>query len=211
VANRTLRSDDPFRPDTHLLDVRLVIPLPDIVLTAGNEPSLYQVFIKCQSQDVGTSGQLGWKADHLYAALIFYLLWQGPTPWDNFWPNWPVDIGPPSHDTFIAAQAEREESKQQRQATVREQVLLAVKTLRLYEANTSNRHPHIFCSSNFSIIFRQSVSSGTMRSNMSTRRQSARSLRPPTTFARSRAPRNSLLEQKTLPVACCTVAFCAKL
>jgi hypothetical protein len=83
-------------------------------------------------------------ADCLYAALVFYLLWQGPMPWDDFWPNWPVDVDPPSHDPFIAAQAKREESEQQQQATVREKVLLAVKTLRLYEANTSDRHPRIF-------------------------------------------------------------------
>jgi hypothetical protein len=128
------------------LDIRLFIPFSDIVPTAGNEPALYQAFIRRQALDIGaysTSGPSGWKvgqplADRLYAALIFYLLWQGPMLWDDFWPDWPVDVGLPSHYAFVAAQAKCEESKQQCQAMVREQVLLAIKTLRLYEANTSN-------------------------------------------------------------------------
>jgi hypothetical protein len=152
VANGALRTDDRFCPDAHLLDVRLIIPFADIVPTGGNDPSMYQVFIKRQLQDVSTystSSQMGWKAgrpfaDHLYAALIFYLLWQGPTPWEDFWPNFPVDVGPLSHDAFIAAQAERDKGERQREATAREQALLAVRTLRLYEANTNDRHPRVF-------------------------------------------------------------------
>jgi hypothetical protein len=152
VANGALRTDDLFRPDAHLLDICLVIPFADIVPTGGNNPSLYQVFIKRQLQDVSaysTSSQTGWKAgqplaDRLYATLVFYLLWQGPTPWDDFWPDWPVNVFPPSHNAFIAAQAKRDEGERQREAKAREQALLAVKTLRLYEPNTNDRHTCVF-------------------------------------------------------------------
>jgi hypothetical protein len=154
-AHAALRFNAPLRSESRLLAARLSTTFAEVVPPAGSQMSHrpnYVAFMQNLTEDKGvcsTSKETWWSqgrplADHLYAGLVFYLLWQGPTKKEPFWPEWdPAIAGPPSWESHLAAQETRDYVNQQRHATIREQWRVGQLLRKLYETNTDSRHPRI--------------------------------------------------------------------
>jgi hypothetical protein len=154
-AHSALRFNAPLRPESRLLAARLSSTFAEVVPMYGSQMSHrpnYVTFMQNMTEDKGvcsTSGETWWSqgrplADRLYAGLVFYLLWHGPTKKEPFWPEWdPTLAGPPSLESHLAAQETRDYVSRLRHATIREQWRVGQLVRKLYMNNTDSRHPRI--------------------------------------------------------------------
>jgi hypothetical protein len=151
-ANTALRPGAVLCPDSRLLSSQLSIPFAEIVPLDGSkitQRSEYGMFIINMMMDMGfwnTTDKTEWRdgrplADRIYAGLVFYLLWQGPTKAEPFWPDWDPETGPPSSVDFYTDQQNRNKVDRRHQSPAREQFRVAKFVHTLYAVNTNKRHP----------------------------------------------------------------------
>ena len=153
-ANLALRPNAALRPDSRLLSSRLTITFAEIVPIDGSKITKrteYGTFILNMLTDLGfwnTAEEAEWKegrplADRVYAGLLFFLLWQGPTKAEPFWPDWDPETGPAASVDFFQDQRDRSEIDRKRRKAVRQQFKIAKFVHTVYKVNTNNRHPRL--------------------------------------------------------------------
>jgi len=78
-------------------------------------------------------------ADRLFAKLVFFSLWQGPTQLEPFWPAWP-DRVPPHPEEEEGLEEGLDEVEWERRHAVAVQFRVTKRVLDLYKESTSGRH-----------------------------------------------------------------------
>jgi hypothetical protein len=81
-------------------------------------------------------------ADRMFAILTFFVLWQGPTQADAFWPTWVGNTPPPVFQVLDEDAVSMEEQLRRDTALVVHR--LARETKQIYEDTTNARHPRRF-------------------------------------------------------------------
>jgi hypothetical protein len=79
-------------------------------------------------------------ADRLFAKLVFFSLWQGPTHTEPFWPGWPNHVPPTGQEAEAEPQQGLEEIEYERRKAVLAQFRLAQRVYDLYSSSSSGRH-----------------------------------------------------------------------